>query len=106
MPDRYRRLLDNIFTPVTTVRVDHHYGGRDNLTYITTAREGVQGATVLAYRSSDYNEGNDSEQYIVGRSMTDEDGRWLNPMLLPPGRYVICFTKPGEYGPDIVDLVV
>ena len=60
---------------------------------------GIQGATIFAYLTSDYNAGNRGT--IQGRSVTTAGGTWLSPIYLAPGfSYTIVFFLPGAFGPD------
>ena len=88
------------------VLVDHNYGGADALTYQTAGGQGIAGATILAFLADDYNLGNRSAAYVLGRSTTDSNGRWTQSMGLGPGTYVLLYSKPGQYGPNTKALVV
>lgn len=88
------------------VLVDHNYGGTDELTYQTENGSGVSGATVMAYTFSDYNAGNTTHDFVVAQVVTTVGGRWAARMGLSPGDYVLVYTKPGQYGPDVKSITV
>lgn len=97
------------FQPTTgtgCVRVDHDYPTNSNLAYITGECCGVEGATVLAFKKSDWDLGNRVPSAAVASSQTTVGGTWVWAMLLDPGDYVLRFEKPGSYGPDTVALTV
>lgn len=97
------------FQPTTgtgCVRVDHDYGGQSELVYMTGACCGITGATILAFKKSDWDLGNRVPSAAVATSQTVANGTWAWAMLLDPGEYVLVFEKIGEYGPDAVEITV
>jgi hypothetical protein len=89
------------------MQVDHNHGGQDALAYWRTPQgPGIAGATVLAFRKADYDVGDRSARYLVGRTTTDQAGRWRQALELPPGAYVLVFAKPGDAGPDTTIIMV
>lgn len=91
---------------VAAALVNHNYGGTDALTYRNQQGVSVNGASITAYEKADYDSGRTSDLYVVGRSVTDVNGRWEYPINLEPGTYTLIFNKPGEYGPDRIDIIV
>lgn len=88
------------------VSVDHNYGGKDKYSYWTSAKKPITEATILIYRAADYNAGKRGDQYTFGETCTDEHGRWQEPVMLPPGDYVLYYYKQGQFGPDTANLNV
>lgn len=78
------------------IPVDHNTGGTDNLR-LTRDGIGIGDAIIIAYLKSDYDAGNRTRR---GKSTTGDDGRWLYPMMLDPGTYILIAEKPGVYKPD------
>lgn len=87
--------------PVGTeaTRVDHNFGSDDNLRYVTSDGAPVSGAKVYAIEDSVYDADATTIQ-AVATTETDADGRWVSPLFLDPGTYVILIHKPNEWGPD------
>jgi hypothetical protein len=84
------------------VLVDHNYGGEDELR-ITAGGVGVDGATIRAYLTVEY----DSGTYTVrGTATTGSDGRWVEPMMLDAGDYTLVISKPGRYAASTVEVTV
>lgn len=79
--------------------VNEDTGGTDALAYKTSGGAGIQGATIRAYLTSEYNAG----VYTVrGQTTTTADGGWSAPMMLEADTsYTLVFYKAGAYGPDI-----
>jgi hypothetical protein len=105
-------LVDN--TPLTadsvygggTIVVDHDYGGPDSLTITDPNGAGVQNADIVAYLQSDYDSGQRGSSFIRGRSTTDVNGQWKNPMMLEPELYKLLVSKTGSYTPETIPLEV
>ena len=89
-----------------TIAVDHNYGGADNLAYKTAGGAGIDNASIWAYLKSDYDAGNMTAAYVKGRTTTDVNGQWTNPMNLDPGAYTLYYYKQGAYGPDTKEVTV
>jgi len=82
-----------------TVKLDHNYDLSDALRYVTPGGSPIAGAQVRVYLHADYTAGRLATP--VGTTITDANGRWLNPILVSPGfTYVVQFFKPNTYGPD------
>ena len=88
------------------VRVDHDYGGESNYVYQTGDCCGIAGATILAFKKSDWDLGLRVPSAAVATSQTTTNGTWAWAMMLNPGDYMLVFEKLGEYGPDAVLLTV
>ena len=89
-------VFDTIPTPV-----NHNWGGADALRYTD-----IVGATVTAYLTTDYSANRLGSKYIRGKTTTDVNGRWNEPMFLDAGAYTIVFYKAGGYGPDTATATV
>ncbi len=97
------------FQPTTgtgCVQVDHDYGGDAELVYQSGDCCGISGATILAFRKTDWDNGLRVPSAAVANSQTTTNGTWAWAMRLNPGEYILRFEKIGEYGPDIVALTV
>lgn len=80
-------------------KVDHHYGGTDQLRYTTTSGVGIPNAEIRIYKRADYEQGR--TDLSLFRLETDNDGRWSAPVYLDVGLdYTIWYAKSGLYGPD------
>lgn len=88
------------------VPVDHDYPTQSAMVYQGGDCCGIAGATILAFRMTDWNNGNRVETAAVAKSQTMANGLWAWQMLLDPGTYMLVFSKVPEYGPDHVELVV
>lgn len=88
------------------VRVDHDYGEDSAYVYQTGDCCGIAGATILAFRKADWDDGLRTRDHAIATSQTTTNGTWAWAMMLDPGEYMLVFEKPGEYGPDVVSLVV
>ena len=80
-----------------SVRVDHDFGGADNLQIreIDTD-EPVDGAFIYVYLKEDYDLGRlAKDTYLQAWTITRQDGRWQNPVYLDPGSYTLLVVKQG-----------
>lgn len=59
----------------------------------STDHEELEGVEIIAYTASDYDQGNRRRQDRRGRSVTDELGNWLWPIMLNPGQYVLVMDR-------------
>jgi hypothetical protein len=89
-----------------SILVDHNYGGPDALAYVTAEGSGINDATILAYLTTDYDADNLGGEFIQGRSSTNAEGEWVNPMLLDPGDYTLVYSEQGLWGPNTVNITV
>lgn len=88
------------------VRVDHDFPENSDMVYQSSDCCGIAGASIRAYRWSDWEGGNRVPSAVVAASQTTTNGTWAWAMLLDPGDYAIVFEKPGEYGPDVLKVTV
>lgn len=88
------------------ILVDHNYGGPDNLRYTDPSGVPIDNARIYIYLKSDYDAGRTGIEYLKGCSETDVNGRWKRAVMLDPEIYSIVFFKQGEYGPDVVEVIV
>lgn len=88
------------------VPVDHNYTAADRYSYTDKNNRGIDNATVIAYLKTDYQAGRRGIQYHQAVTQTDVNGRWVRPILLDPGEYVLYYYKQGEFGPDTASLTV
>lgn len=108
----YLDFLKAISFGTGSILVDHNYGGKDNLAYEDKSGSGINGATIQAYRASDFNAGRRSSTYVVAQTKTDIDGRWVLPLMLDPGAYILSASKSGTvggsggFGPNFVAITV
>jgi hypothetical protein len=80
-------------------RVDHHYGGTDQLRYVAPGGAGIPNAEIRIYRRADFDQGR--TDLALFRLETDNDGRWVAPVFLEVGfDYTVWFAKLGVYGPN------
>jgi len=86
------------------VGINEDTGGTDNLRYVDPDGDGIEGAVVSVWVSSDYGL---PGAVPVGITQTDVAGRWTNQVGVPPGdTYKIVLHKPSYYGPDEATVVV
>jgi hypothetical protein len=78
--------------------VNQNTGGTDNLRYVDSLGNGVDGATIVIFQATDWPA---NPQNALAVSTTGPDGRWTTPVYLPSGTYVAVFSKPGADGPDV-----
>lgn len=88
------------FIGTGSVRVDHDYGGPDELAYKTAGGIGVDNAQLRIYLKTDFDQGLTDTQHVVGATVTNVQGRWTRPLMLDPATYVLYAFKQGYYGPD------
>lgn len=97
---------DPVRAPVPeTFPLDHNTGGTDALRCVNPDGDPLENVTVRVYDKAKW----DAKLYsqVVGLVKTGPDGRWLQPVLVPPGTtYVIQVQLPGAWGPDTVEVVV
>lgn len=86
--------------------VDQDYGGTDTLSVKTEAGVGIEGADIHVYNASDYAAGNRSNAFVVGRTVTTQNGRWTRSLMLFPGDYTLVVFKIGVYAPTTMALTV
>lgn len=79
------------------VAVDHDYGGADSLRYVDDDGTGIDGAKVVFYLAANYDA---SDYTVAARTVTGSDGRWVSPVYVNAGEYVVVFYKDSDYGPD------
>jgi hypothetical protein len=89
-----------------TVAVTHDYGGEDALAYQLGDGCGIEGATILAFRKADYDNGLRTAAYAVASSTTLANGRWAYALQLDPGEYVLVYEQFPTYGPTPQALTV
>ena len=77
-----------------SVRVDHDYGGTDNLRVLSSDDQtAVDNAFVTFYLTEDYNAGNTNRSFFAKAwTYTLNDGRFENPVYLDPGNYTVLVT--------------
>lgn len=97
------RLIDA--TPITLseiygggdVLVDHNYGGDDVLRYRQANGQGIDNAIIQVFLASEYNAG---KRVPLVETRTNVNGRWVRPVMLDPGEYMLLYYKQGDFGPD------
>lgn len=92
-----------------SVSVDHDYGGDDALAYKDATDCAVVGAAVYVFPKDIFDAANPdfpNRDDAVAVTTTRTNGRWTDALRLNPGNYVVLFEKPGEYGPDTVEVTV
>ncbi len=60
----------------------------------------------MAFRKEDWDAGKQGAEDAVAVGQTTTGGTWAWSLMLDPGQYVLRFEKPGEYGPDTVEITV
>lgn len=77
------------------IPVDHNTGGADNLRAMY-AGEPLDNATIRAYVKADYEAG--ARPSRPPTTYTRPDGRWIRPLMLNAGEWILIFSKPGVTG--------
>ena len=90
-----------------SLRVDHNYGGTDNLRILDTDTSApIDNAYVYAYLAVDYDNGRyDIPTYLKGFTITAVDGRWTEALWLDPGVYRLLIKAP-LHQPKVIALTV
>jgi hypothetical protein len=90
------------------VIVDQNYGGPDNLIYTVAGGCAVSGAHIYIFGKAAFDAQGPTidRATAVGRTFTTANGRWTQSIKLDAGQYTLLYEKPGEYGPDTVNLTV
>lgn len=92
-PEAIREKVDTIPTSGGTgngdVPVNHNYGGADALR-IMSGSTPIDGAIITAWEESAYPAGQAN-----GQTTTGSDGRWIAPLNLDAGRYVVVVKARG-----------
>lgn len=86
-------------------RIDHNFGGVDNLQYVDDAGDPIEDADVYAFTQAAWDASAATIQ-AIDVTKTKTDGRWVDPFFLVPGSYTIVFKKPNFYGPNTKDIIV
>lgn len=86
--------------------VDHDYGGEDALAVMTRSGARIDQATIRAYLAADYNAGRRGTEFLVSQTTTNVEGRWVSPMMLDAGDYVLIIFKQGAIETKMVTLTV
>ena len=87
-----------VFT--NTVKINEDYPLTGDMQYMTPGGSPIVNAQVRLYYKSDYDAGNLASP--IGITMTNEYGKWRQPILVLPGfTYIARLEKPYEFGPDI-----
>lgn len=89
--------------------IDHDYGGPDALAYRSAAACPVVGAGVYVFTKAVYDAAHPdfpNKATAAAVTTTRANGRWTDALRVDPGEYVVLFDKPGEYGPDTVEITV
>ena len=88
-----------------TVMVNHDTEQFDYLRYLAPNGQPISGAEVYLFKKSEYS--SDQFDNALGRTLTGEDGRWLQAIPAQAGdTYTVVLFKQGEYGPDVVDIAI
>lgn len=72
------------------VLVNHNYGGTDALRFVVGGA-GIDGVTIRAYEAADYAAGTYT---VIAQAITGSDGRWVVPLMLDAGDYILVYSKP------------
>jgi hypothetical protein len=80
------------------IAINQNTGGTDNLRYVDSGGNGVEGANILIYLATDWPGRPDQ---VKATAMTGADGRWVSPAFVQSGTYVAVFSKIGVDGPDV-----
>jgi hypothetical protein len=83
----------DLLTGTGNILVNHDTGGTDNLTYEVDGA-GIDGATIIAYLTTDYAAGNLGHEYVRGQTVTDSAGQWSRSMMLNAGAYTLVYEHP------------
>lgn len=74
------------------------FDGIDNLQFVAENGDSIEGAEIRVYTKLDFD--NNDLDTPLGVSVTDKNGRWVNPVPVNTGEtYVVQFFKPFQYGP-------
>ena len=88
-----------------TVMVNNDREQFDYLRYLAPNGQPISGAEVYLFKKSEYS--SDQFDNALGRTLTGEDGRWLQAIPAQAGdTYTVVLFKQGEYGPDVVDVAI
>jgi hypothetical protein len=80
------------------IAINQNTGGTDNLRYVDSSGNGIEGAQVLIYLATNWPS---QPNLVQATAVTGPDGRWLSPAYVQSGTYVAVFTKIGADGPDV-----
>lgn len=80
-----------------TVYVDHDFEYKDNMRLVAGGKP-IKGADIRVYRKTDFDLGHLDEKYVVQRTSSRADGRWVKRLQVVAGeRYVVHFSKKGVF---------
>jgi hypothetical protein len=88
-----------------SVSIDHNYGGADNYR-VTASGTPLADVDIRAFARTDYDAARKANQYIVGQTRTNTDGRWASVIRLDPGNYTLEISKKGVYQTLAVNITV
>lgn len=86
------------------IRLDHDFPLPGDMTYMTPGGSPIPDAQIRVYAKADY----DARRLDapIGHTTTNAHGKWNRAILVVPGyTYVVHFFKPGEFGPDVKQVV-
>lgn len=86
--------------------IDHNTPEEDSLQYVAPDNEPIADATITAFRRRDWADGLRYDANAVAQTTTGEDGRWLLPLRLECGEYVLRLYKPQCRGPNLVAMSI
>jgi hypothetical protein len=67
---------------------------------------GTISCVIRAFLADDYDAGRRTAVHVKGETTTNVAGRWVNPLLLDPGDYVLLVARQGAFSPAVVRLTV
>ena len=88
-----------------TTALNEDYDTPNALQYTDPDGNPVKDAQIRVYKKLDY----DLENFgaALGVAKTEDEGNWSNPITVEAGfTYTIQFFKPGELGPDAIEVIV
>ena len=97
---------DPVIAPVlTSMAMDEHTGGLDNLQYVTEGGTPVEGARIRVYVKLDWD--TKALSNAIGTTVTKADGGWSEPVFVTPGQtYTVVYNKTYAFGPDTREITV
>lgn len=90
-----------ITTIPSGIYVDHNYKGKDNLRIVSKDKP-ISGVNIKIFNKADYDTGRTTENNVIQRTVTNQDGRWEKSLMLQPNNsYVVEFSKKGKFATNI-----
>lgn len=86
-----------------TTLIDHNYPLPNEMLVVDETDEPIQGAVIRIFELTKFQAGDISDW--VGETITDIEGKWVDPIALEDGRtWIVHIQKETMYGPKHIEI--